>query len=149
MFGMVFTSVASRISAEFLANIHNPYFQRYFYVSKLLFAVLLLSQLLPRLRHGIANVSLSAKCAILLLIALCLFHTNRVNQLLYQSSVTEGQRVKAFLASVQTNLQKARAGLPYTSEWVLRREGKWSFALNIDRHLGREHNNNSLARTGS
>jgi hypothetical protein len=135
MFGLVFASVAARMSRDFVADVFNAYFQRYFYVPKLVLAIFLLSQAVPRLRKGVSSVKLLAKCSILIGVAAYLVQTNRINNSLYQNSVTEGRRVKAFLSDVQTHVQRAKAGLPYTSEWILPREEPWSVALSINKHL--------------
>ena len=137
MFGLVFASVAARISSGFINEISNPHFQRYFYVPKLVVAVLLLSQVVTRVRNDMSRVGLLAKGLILACVAIYLFQVNRVNNYLYSSSLAEGRRLQGFLTDVQTNVRRAGAGLPYTSEWVLQREDPWTLILSVNRHIGK------------
>jgi hypothetical protein len=149
MVGVVFASVAVRMSSGPNADIYNPYFQRYFYVPKLVVAAFLLSQVVPRLRKGMSGLGLLAKGSILVGVASYLLAVNRVNNFLYGSSLGEGRRMAAFLTDVQTNVQRARAGLPYASEWVLQREEPWSLTLSVNRHVGKSDQNHSPSENGN
>jgi hypothetical protein len=149
MFGVVFASVAARISSDFITEISNPYLQRYFYVPKLVVAVLLLSQVVPRVRNSMSRVGLLAKGLVLASVAIYLLEDNRVNNYLYRSSLSEGRRVEGFLADVQTNVERARAGLPYASERILQREDPWNLILSVNNHVGKIDRNSFPSKGGN
>ena len=149
MFGVVFASVAARISSDFITEISNPHLQRYFYVPKLVIAVLLLSQVIPRVRDGMSRGGLLAKCVILVGVAIYLLEDNRVNNYLYSSSLAEGQTHKAFLTDVESNVERAEADRPYASERILRREDPWSLILNVNNHVGKIDRNSFPSKNGN
>jgi hypothetical protein len=147
--GIIFVSVAGTLESKRAAyfrlasgssapaEIYNPHLQRYFYVSKLIFMILLLSQVIPRLRRAIFRLQPMAIGLVLIGAVSYILALNGYSNYLYTSSLAEGERVAAFLSDVQANVRRAEAGLPYTSEWVLPRGGAWDVRLSIDSHLRR------------
>jgi hypothetical protein len=115
----------------------KPFFQRYFYVSKLLLALFLLSQLVPLLRAAGSQLLLSGRLVLLIAAACYLFAVNGINNQYYRSSLREGQRLSVFLSSVQEDLRNANAGLPFNPKWILPRQDGWDITLSIDKHLAK------------
>lgn len=137
-FGLIFASTAARLATgPDLPHVFKFYLQRYFYVPKLIMGGLLLAAAIALFRSarsslpGAAQVILLAGCGVHLL------GLNRANNRLYENVHADGVKVAQFLAQVRQHVQLARAGSPYTAEWVMPREEGWEIRLDIDRHLNR------------
>ena len=124
--------------------LETPYMQRYIYLSKMIFAFLLLSQIVTRIRAMIPKLRLPAQTVLLASCACYLLAVNIDNSFLYQSSPTEGRRVADFLSNVRQDIKRAQLGESYVPEHVLDRggTGRWDIRLNIDQHLGRKGSSN-------
>jgi len=137
-FALVFASGSARYTgAARMVYLEDPYLQRYVYVPKLMFAVLLLSLVVPYLRAVLAAQRILPAAGIWVAFSLYLLAVNIDNSFLYDSSELEGKRVTSFLIAVDEDVRRARSGVPYTPEHALHKEEGWDVVMNIDQHLGK------------
>lgn len=138
-FGIVLASTLARLATgPDFPHVFKFYLQRYFYVPKLLIAIFLLAQVIPRLRKFLSSLSIEAQIPFLGACAIYLIGLNRSNNRLYANVHEDGVKIAAFLRTVQQHQAFARADQEYTSQWRLpRQETNWDIQLNIDEHLGK------------
>lgn len=90
-----------------LIYLENPYLQRYMYVPRLIIALLLLWQLVPRIQGALRYQNAIGRIA---LVAACCLYVAGIaadNLFLYRQSQTEGRRVRDFISSAYADLRRA------------------------------------------
>lgn len=117
-------------------HLEDTALQRYVYIPKLLFVILLFWLALPRFVRLWQRMRKTARIALLVVAVLYIAGNNLINRSLYDHNPKQGQRIRNFIAEVHEHEQRAKRGEPYQSRHTLGRGGWWDIVLDIDQHLG-------------
>lgn len=116
--------------------LESTHFQRYVYVSKLIFATLVLWQLVPRIQSSLRCQNTITRAALLVAISMYVIGINEDNQIFYGVPQKQAKSLRDFIHSASTDLKRAQQHQPYQSRHVLDRGGEWDIVLLLDNKIG-------------
>lgn len=117
-------------------HLNDPYLQRYIYIPKIIFTIMVLWQIVPRIQGALRSRNAISRLAFLAACCVYVIAIIASNRFLYRESQTEGYRVREFIYSVFTDSRRAKRGEPYQSRHVLDRGGSWDIVLMLHDGIG-------------
>lgn len=137
-FAVVMISTMVRYVGPEIKWIHlkEPGIQRYIYIPKIIFTIMILWQIVPRIQGTLRSQNVISRLAFLAACCVYVIAIIASNRFLYREPQAEGHRVQEFIYSVFADLRRAKHGEPYQSRHVLDRGGPWDIVIMLHDGIG-------------